>query len=410
VGTRRLVVIAAALVILALIAGGAAYALLGRATATITITPASQMVSNTYTLAAVTGTPDASKQQVGARLVSATTPAKTRTVKASGNLSLAATQAKGTLVLRNWDTTPKSFKAGTVLPDWSADLVVNCGDAASDIVLDAAVTVPATGGSATGYGVAYAPAHVLQSGSSGNIPGVSGDKGCMYFLWAQGTCDPGYFHHCWTIEPAGEFTGGQDAYNGPAVQQSDIDSAANSLISAYQPDALRVLQPAMKANERPLSAPSCTPQVKANHQAGDHAAQVTVSVAFTCAGVVYDQQAARALITPMLSAQAAADPGAGYARAGQVQLAVTNATPVPGERGAMTLTIAAAGIWAYHFTDAQKQHLATLLSGKSAQEATRLASNQPGVADVFIRLSANQQTLPTDPRQIAVVVQAVPAT
>ncbi len=409
-GKRRLIVIAAALIILALIAGGTAYALLGRASATVTITPTSTMVSNIYTLSAVTGTPDASRQQVDARLVSATTPAETRTVAASGHVSVSATQAKGTLILRNWDTAPKTFEAGTVLPDWSADEVVNCGDSPEDIVLDATVTVPAASGSAKGYGVAYAPAHVLQPGASGNIPGATPSDGrCFYFLWAQGKkCTPGYFSHCWTIEPAGPFTGGQDAYSGLAIQQSDIDSAANSLISAHQPDALRVLQPQIHANERLMSAPSCAPQASANHQAGDHTAQVTVSVSFTCTGKVYNQQAALALITPKLRAQAAANPGAGYTLAGQIQLTVTNAAPVPGEQGTMTLTINAAGIWAYHFTAAQIQHLAALLSGKSAQEATRLASSQPGVADVSIRLGANQQTLPTDPQHITMAVQAVP--
>ncbi|HEU5366882.1 MAG TPA: hypothetical protein VFU69_00395, partial [Ktedonobacterales bacterium] len=373
-GKRRLIVIAAALAILALIAGGTAYALLGRASATVTITPTSTMVSNIYTLSAVTGTPDASRQQVGARLISTTTPAETKTVKASGSLSLPATQAKGTLILRNWDAAPKTFAAGTVLPDWSADEVVNCGDSPEDIVLDATVTVPAAGGSAAGYGVAHAPGHVLQPGASGNIPGFTGDKGCVYFLWAEGKCDPGYFHHCWTIAPADKFTGGQDTYDGPAVQQSDIDNAANSLISAHQPDAQHVLQPQMRANERLMNTPYCTRHVSTNHQAGDHAAQVTVSVAFTCTGAVYDQQAALALITPKLSAQAAANPGAGYALAGQIQLAIVDAAP--GNQGAMILTINAAGIWAYHFTDAQKQHLATLLIGKSAQE-TVLSIEQP---------------------------------
>jgi hypothetical protein len=406
-GKRRLIVISTAAVgILALIAGGTAYALFGRASATVTITPASRLVSNTYTLSAVTGTPDASRQQVGARLVSATTPAAAKTVSASGHVSLAATQAKGTLILRNWSATPRTFTAGTVLPDWSADEVVNCGESPTAIVLDATVTVPAAGGSAKGYGVAYAPGHVLQPGASGNIPGFSGDKGCVYFLWAEGTCNPGYFHHCWTISPADTFTGGQDAYDGPAVQQSDIDSAANSLIAAHQPDAQQVLQRQMHAHERLISAPQCAPHVSANQQAGAPAAQVTVSVSFACTGQVYDQQAALALIRPRLSAQAAADLGADYALVGQVRLAVVSAEP--DNEGAMTLTLSAAGVWAYHFTDAEKERLAKLLAGKSAQEATRLASAQPGVANVIVRPGANQQTLPTDPQQIAVVVQTIP--
>lgn len=147
VGKRRLVMLAAAvLLLLALGAAGAAYALSGRDSTTVTITPTSRTVSNTYTISAVTSLPDASRQQVAARLVSATTPAQTRTVKASGRLSLAATQARGMLTLHNWSAAPRTFTAGTVFPDLSEDLVVNCGSAPSDIVLDATITVPAAGG------------------------------------------------------------------------------------------------------------------------------------------------------------------------------------------------------------------------------------------------------------------------
>jgi hypothetical protein len=406
-GKSRLIeIVAAVLVILALVAEGTTYALFGLAAATVTITPASRDVSKIYTLSAVTGTPDASRQQVEARLVSATTPAQTKTAKASGHLSAAAAQARGRLVLHNWDTAPKIFEAGTVLPDWSADLVVNCGDSPSAIVLDATVTVPAAVGTAAGYGVAYAPGHVLEPGAAGNIPATTGYNSCVYFLWAQGKCVPGFYRHCWTIAPASNFSGGQDAYNGPIVQQSDIDTTANSLISANQPDPQQVLQRQMRPGERLVDVPQCTPHASANHQAGDRTAQVTVSVSFTCAGEVYDQQAVFALATRLLTVHAAPAPGTGYALVGKVKTAVINATSAG--QGSVTLTVFAEGVWAYQFTDAQKQHLAALLTGKSEPEGIRLAAGQPGVAHVTIQLAASQQTLPTNPRQITIVVQAVP--
>ncbi|HLW00160.1 MAG TPA: hypothetical protein VKT82_15935 [Ktedonobacterales bacterium] len=404
--TRRALIIAVVVVVLlALAAGGTAYALLGQTATTVIITPQSSVLSQTYTISAVTSLPDASRQQVAARLVSATTPAQTKTVNASGHLALSATQAKGTLILRNWDTVPKTFPAGTDLSDWSADMVINCGDAPSHIILDATVTVPPAVGTAAGYGVAYAPAHVLQPGPGGNIPGATpSDGSCFYFLWAQGKkCIPGYYSHCWTIEPASSFTGGQDAYNGPVVQQSDIDTTVNSLTSAHQPNAQRVLQQRLQPNEQLVGAPQCTPQVSANHQAGDQAAQVQVTVAFTCTGEVYDHTGAMEMAAGFLSQQAAANPGGAYRLAGTIKTTVTNAAL--GSQKIITLTIAARGVWVYQFTAAQQQQLAALLAGKSAQEAARLAFAQPGVASVTIHLPTGQHALPADSRQITIVLQ-----
>lgn len=409
VGKHRLLMLAAVVVLLALGAAGA-YALFGRAATTVTITPISRVVSSTYTLSAVTSLPDASKQQVAARLVSATTPTQTRMVNASGHLSLAATQAKGTLVLRNWDrSAPKTFAAGTVFPDLSGDRVVNCPTTAgTEMVLDASVTLPAADAS-QGPAVGYAPGHVLQPGADGNIPTTNGKNftGCYYYIWTNGFCTPGWLGYCWTIEPASPFTGGQDAYNGPMVQQNDIDTAASSLISAHQPDPQQVLQPKIRANERLAGTPQCAPQVRANHQAGDQAAQVKVTVSFTCTGEVYDDAGALEMAAGLLSQQAAANPGGAYTLIGKIKTAVTNA--VIGSQGTITLTVSARGVWAYQFTDAQQQQLAALLAGKSERDAAQLAFAQPGVASVTIHLPANQHTLPTDPRQIRIIVQAIPA-
>jgi hypothetical protein len=409
-GKRRVIVIAAAvLLILALAAGGTAYALFGLAATTVTITSTSRDMSNAYTLSAVTGTPDASRQQVGARLVSVTTPAQTKTVQASGHLSVSATQAKGMLMLRNWDTAPKTFEAGTDLPDWSSDEVVNCGDAPSDIVLDATVTVPAAAGSPTDYGVAYAPGHVLQPGASGNIPSGTGYKGCVYFLWVRGSCPQGWIHHCWSISPATDFTGGQDAYNGPIVQQSDINTAANSLISANRPDPQQVLQARMQPNERLTGTPQCTPNVTSTPKAGGKAAQVKVSVTFACTGEMYDHAGALDMAASLLEQQAAADPGGGYALVGKIKTTVIHAAIIDSKQGTVSITIIAEGVWAYQLSQAQQRVLASLIAGKSEREATSLLEQQVGVAAAMIQVfGAAGSMLPTDPQKIKIVVQLPP--
>jgi hypothetical protein len=354
-GKRRLgAMTVVVMLLLALVVGGSAYALLGHSATTVPSPPASSVVSNTFTLSAVTSTPDASRQQVAARLVSVTTPAWTKTVPASGHLALAATQARGTLVLRNWDPSASiSFQAGTVFPNLNGDRVVNCPiTAGTTMVLDAPVTVPRAMPSGTGVepAVSYAPGHVLQPGAAGNIPNSNGTdpSGCYYYLWTNGFCTPGWLGYCHTVEPAGQFTGGQDAYNGPVVEQSDIDGTANSLTTAHQPNLQQVFRSRVRPHEQLAGIPLCAPQVSADKQISAQANKVTVTVAFTCTGEVYDRVGALEMAAGLLSQQAAANPGGAYALVGPIKARVINATV--GSQGTITLVVSARGVWVSQFT------------------------------------------------------------
>ena len=408
-GQRRLTVIAiSVLVALALVAGGTAYVVYGLASTTVTITPTSKKVSNTYPFSAVTGVPDAAKQQVSARMVSATTPTQTKKVTGTGHLSVSATQARGMLVLRNWDTSgPRTFEAGTVFPFLNGDRVVICSDTAgTEMVLDATVTVPPLGPSGRPTPV-EAPAHVLQVGTDGNIL-LNGEEPsqCYSYIWTNGFCTPGWLGWCFTIEPATRFTGGRDAYDGPMVQQSDIEAATDSLISKNQPDPQQVLRSALKSNERLAGTPQCAAHITSDHRAGDEAAQVTVSVIFICSGEAYDYGGAAALAAHFLTQQAGTDPGAGYALVGKIEAAVTDATV--DAQGAITFTMSAAGVWAYQFSDVQKQGLMRLIVGKSVQSAQQLLATQVGVAQVAISIPGGGQTIPSDTSRITIAIRVPP--
>ena len=335
-------------------------------------------------------------------------------MQASGHLSTQAASARGTVELYNWDPkAPVTFQAGTVFPDNGGSRVVLCTNSDGiDMVLDATVTVPAADPT-KGFSEVDAPAHVQERGTVGNISGklgtfyLSGELDpCYNFMWLGQPCSGGWLHFCWTIDPDGPFTGGQDTYDGPVVQQSDIDTAVHALVSASQPAPEQVLASQVRPGEQLIGTPQCTPQVSPSEQAGDQVPQVTVKVSFACSGEVYDQHAAFQLSTRMLTTQAASETGADYALMGQIKTALIST--VFGDQGRLLLTIEARGMWAYHFTDAQQQQLANLLAGKSEAEALQVADNQPGVAYVTVHLPANQQRLPTDPQQIVVVVQDVP--
>jgi hypothetical protein len=407
-GRRRVLVIAAAvLVLLALAAGGVVYALPSAlssvsavSSATVTITPASKNVGNTFTISTVQSTPDASKQQVAARLLSVTTPAQTKTVNATGKGTVPGTGAHATGQLRvvNYEPYPVTVYAGSVYPNDA-----RYGNIPIDMVADATVTVQ-HGGSAQ----VDVPAHILQLGDFGNqlCSGCPGN----YVYTGDSRCNSNSFVNCWWMYNDGNFTGGVDPQTYTAVQQSDIDNAAKALEAANPPDPKQVLQGQISPNEQLVGTPQCTQNTPtADHKAGDQASQVTVSVTFTCTGEVYDHAGAVMLAANLLTQQASVDPGEGYALVGQIKTAVTNASA--DAQGTVTIMVSAQGRWVYHFTDAQIQAFARLIAGKSTQEAQQVLAAQSGIASAAIHISGgNGQTLPTDPQKIKLVIQAISAT
>jgi VCBS repeat-containing protein len=424
-GMRRVSLLAAAcLVVLVLLFGGAVYAVprlfsshagsssttgssrpTAAGPATVTITPESLDLKNSYTLTAVTGTPDASKQQVGARVISVTTPAVSKTVQATGQKTTPGTHASGMLEVANYDTlNPLKIPAGSTFPN---NTPLSCGSSSLIIVLDAPATLPAVPPPGNNYPKVLVPGHVQQVGTSGNAQPSS----CFAFIYHNVSNCPGttYGNVCWAIAAGSvtiPLTGGTDPQPYTAVAQSDIDGAANSLINANQPDAQQVVQGQVQSNEQLIGTPQCSPNTSADHKAGDAASQVTVMVTFTCIGEAYDHDAALALASTLLTNQARSSPGAGYALVGQIKTTLTNATL--GSQGTVTITATAEGVWSYQFSDAQKQSLAGLIAGKSEREAIQVLQAQTGVAQVAIHFSGgNGQTLPTDPRQITITIQDV---
>ncbi len=349
--------------------------------ATVTITPTSQQESNTFTIDAVTGTPNA--QQVQARQLSAKTQTYSKTVNATGQGMTAGTHATGTLYIVNLSQNSSiNIPAGTAYDNNACD-ASSCP--AIHMVVDQAVSLPPGGANRT------IPGHVQEAGTIGNIA-----PGSFAYL------NSGVL----SVRPASAFSGGTDPQPYTYVQQSDINNAANSLISANQPDPQQVLQPQVQANERFAGTPQCSPKVSANPPAGTQASQVTVSVSFTCMGEVYDYDGAVMLAAQQLTQQATNNLGAAFALSGQIKTTLNSATP--GSGGTVALAIMASGVWAYQFSATQQSMLASMIAGKTPQMAQQILEMQTGVAQVTIQLAdASAQILPTNPGAITIVIQAV---
>ena len=394
-GKRAIVFIAIPLLVLIVAGGSFAIARTfsgnpGASSATVTITPTSIDLKNTYSIAVVTGIPDASMNQVGgARMLSTTTAANTQTVSATGQGTTPGTHAQGTLWFREpyINTGPFTFNAGTVFND-------DPGSSPNvQMMIDATITVPANGN-----GSVTVPAHVVQIGAIGNIP-IGG--------WTH------YYNHSDAepvdIDNTTPFTGGTDPQSYTIVQQSDIDGAAKTLEQANNPNAQQVLQGQTQTNEQFIGTPQCKPDVTTNHQAGDKAANVTVSVTFTCTAEVYSQDAALSMAKQLLAHQSTSNPGPQFILVGNIVTTVANAAVSNPAQGTITLAINAGGVWVYQFNSSQQQALTRLVAGKKKQDMQTLLLQQQGVARATINLAGGDGTLlPTDPHQIKIVVQSVP--
>ena len=393
--------IAAALVILTLLLvfGGIAYAAPSvfknftnivpgvslSSSATVTITPTSKNIKNTYVITAVTGTPSASQRQVQARILTYTTPSQSKTVNATGIKKTPGARASGTLTFFNGSTSAFTVAAGTLFVTGSGVQLVN------DVQANIPAANPPNEGSVT------VSAHAVNVGSSGNIPALAINATC---------CATGNFI---LVKNLNAFTGGQDPQNYTFVQQSDIDGAANPLEQQLMTTALNNVKGQKRTGELYINASNpvqCTPNVSANHQAGDKASSVTVTVTATCSGEVYNQQAAETMAAGLYKSDSTINPGPGFALTGNVTTNLTQAT-VLDSRGTVSLLVQAQGTWVYQITSTQEKAGAQQIKGKSTHDAQTFLLGQTGVSHVAIQLSSGN-TLPTDPNQIKFVIQNVP--
>ncbi|TME00205.1 MAG: hypothetical protein E6I80_26395 [Chloroflexi bacterium] len=349
--------------------------------ATVTITPASPALKNTYVISAVTGPPIASQRQVQARFLSYTTSSQTATVKAAGVGHIPATAATGNLTLFNALPYPQTLALGTVFTDTNGIQVV------SDTTALIPAAKPPAEGSVTVSGHAAVP------GKNGNIQALDfNDVSC---------CAAGV-----TVQNTAAFSGGRDEQSYSFVQQSDIDSVVQPVKVALAQSGQASLKTQILANERLIGPVQCVSNIASDHLPGDRATSVTVTVSDACTGEVYDWQGAQSLAASLLRMEAAKNLGAGYKLIGKLITTVTKA-PVIDTQGTVTLLIAAKGIWVFQFDNARKSALAKLIAGKSGQQGQTLLLSQPGVAKVdfqFSQLSGN--TLPANPNAITIVVQS----
>lgn len=350
--------------------------------ATVTITPSSKELKNTYTITAVKGTPDPAKRQVQARSLYAASSYQSKTVKAGGVGHIPATVAIGTLTFYNSSSADQTVPAGTVFTDSNGVQVVNDVDA----------VIPA-GNPPTAAQVTVS-AHAVIGGENGNISAFDFNN--------DPCCATGVF-----VLNTAAFSGGQNAQIFTYVQQADIDEAVSALDAPVMANVQTVLQKQIHTSEQLVSPAQCVANVNSDHSAGEHASNVTVNTMVVCTGEVYDQQGVQLIAQEMLKTDPTEYPGNGYVLVGAIVTTVTKATA--DAKGVISLLVNVEGVWVYQFGDAQKQEFAKLIAGKNQKEAQSLLMQQPGVDRTTIQFfGGDGNTLPKNQSQISIAVLSVP--
>ncbi|HVU69602.1 MAG TPA: hypothetical protein VHD63_20875, partial [Ktedonobacteraceae bacterium] len=342
-------------------AGGiSGLASLGHLTATVTITPQSQVVQNSYLLTGIaSGTPDANQRQVAARVITAKSDTKQGTAGASG--SIAAKQAQGVLRFIN-------NNAGSIT---LASTVIYGNDGVA-ITFNGPITVPAN------PPFIDVNAYAVNPGSAGNIKALDINKGCCY----SGI----------TVRNSSSFSGGQDAQPNNVITQNDITKAVKSVADQLQASTQAAMNQQVKSNERVIDGSlKCTPTTTKDHNAGDVAKSVTVKVFVTCTEVVFDFAAAQQIASRLLSNSVTLT---GYKLAGTVITTLKNSSVVSAQHQA-SITLQAAGRWVYQFSDQELQQIKTGLVNLSKDKALTQLKQYAGLASANISLSSGS-TMPAN--------------
>ena len=139
----------------------------------------------------------------------------------------------------------------------------------------------------------------------------------------------------------------------------------------------------MKASES-FTTPSCETTTTSDHQPGDEAGEVKVTVSETCSAVAYNDQELTSSVTQLLTKEAAKKVGSGYGLLDTPQITVTS---VSGSGKKVTLSFKTISTWVYGISSAQQQTMKRLIAEKNTQEALKMLRSLPGIESVSAAFS-----------------------
>lgn len=344
-------------------------------TATITIRPITRELTATSTVVIVPGNPTTGQLQ--GRFFAPLTLSQTETAPATGKGHQNARSATGSILFYNGAYSPQFIPAGTI--------IASAGGIA--IVTDQDATIPAA--NPPSLGKATVSAHALHAGQQGNIPSLAIDLPC---------CLPSVF-----AKNVAPFAGGQEARDFNAVTRQDIQRVETNLFTQLLQSERAALAARLTPGEA-LAPPICTQAAASDHQVGEEATLVAVTVSETCSAAAYDAEAFSKVAAQELMEQARKQLGTHFGLIAPIQLHVLRVTITDRQQESGILVVQAVGMYAYQFSLQELAQLKRNIQGRPRQEALRLLSGLPGLRSATIAGTEDDQPLPDNPNAIHILV------
>jgi hypothetical protein len=342
------------------------------ANATVTIIPVSKQISTTSIVHVIPGS--ATAQQLSGRILSAASMSRAQTVPTTGIVHQEARAGRGYITFYNAAPSAQIVSVGTLIPAPNGVAVITEQDA----VVPAAV-YPL-------FGQATVTAHATITGPGGNLhAGEIYGPCCRLNLSAVN----------------GAFHGGQAARTYSTVSAEDMQTVITNLKASLDKSVQAALQAQVHADETLLASLPCQQTTSADHQIGDEAQQVRVTMSETCTGETYNTEAYHDLATQTVSQEVTQQLGEGYTLVGDIQV-TTNTTTVKGH-GVIDLQVTIAGIWAYQFTKAECEQIKAMVAGKSKAQTITTLLQVPGVSSASVSIE-HGDSVPSESKSIQVVV------
>ena len=334
--------------------------------ATVTLLPVEKTVSITTAI------------RVHGRQVAPLTLMQRASVAATGTRHQNPTRAAGTITFYNGLLSAQTIATGTVLT----------GSDGTQVVTDQPAIIPPANPPMEGH--VAVPAHALLPGVQGNIPAYAINTACCATsVVAKNTA---------------AFTGGVEARDVIVVTRTDMNNAVTSLLVPLSQSENAALRAQLQQGED-LIPPSCTPHVASDHQPGDEAKRVTVTVSETCSGIAYNIHTLYANARQLLTSDTTRNLGASYSLIGDIQVTIVHATITTSRQRQAQMLVHITGTWVYQITPVLQQQLQRLIAGKPKQQARATLLHIPGIAGVQIIMKGGNQTLPQDSKAIRILVQ-----
>lgn len=343
--------------------------------ATVTIMPRTAAISTKATIQLVPGTPTG--EQIHGNLLPPLTLSLTKQALATGHRHQDAAQAEGTISFYNGLFTSQTVLAGTVLT----------GSDGVQIITDQDAVIPAANPPFEGQVTVYA--HSLHPGSQGNIEAFDIDKPCCFTAVKAVNTDP--------------FQGGQNERNYLVVTKGDIQSVVIPLTASLTTSEQGALHAQLAPGEGLVTLP-CSQQIQSDHQPGDEADMVQVTVSETCEAVAYTAHDLYQDATRMITKEAIKRFGTAYSLIGNIAVSVLHATITDHTRGIATIAMRADATYVYQIPQGKKHQIIRLIAGKTKQQALATLSRLPGIQASAIAIKGNAATLPDDPGRITIVL------